>query len=93
MESQKLQTRSLEGCTAPHCKHVFVTGAFCAADASTPARSDRSNHSMRGKSQAQNGASLWRIRQQVLEGASPRRRPLTTHLLGEHLPAESNPAV
>jgi hypothetical protein len=37
-ESQKLQTRTLDGCTAPHCRHVFVTGRFCAADASTPVR-------------------------------------------------------
>jgi len=37
-DSQKLQARTLEGCTAPHCKHVFVTGRFCAADASTPVR-------------------------------------------------------
>src|SRR5262249_34690752 len=39
-DSQKLQVRALDGSTAPHCKHVFVTGAFCAADACTPARSD-----------------------------------------------------
>jgi hypothetical protein len=25
-ESQKLQARTLDGNTAPHCKHVFVTG-------------------------------------------------------------------
>ncbi|GAC1621207.1 MAG: hypothetical protein PVS2B2_11690 [Candidatus Acidiferrum sp.] len=34
--SQNLQARTLEGNTAPHCKQVFVTGVFCAADASTP---------------------------------------------------------
>jgi hypothetical protein len=38
VESQKLQARTLEGSIAPHCKHVVVTGAFCAADASTPVR-------------------------------------------------------
>jgi len=27
-ESQKLQARTLDGSTAPHCKHVFVTGEF-----------------------------------------------------------------
>jgi hypothetical protein len=47
-ESQKGQARALSssgsvstdpeirGSIEPHCKHVFVTGAFCAADASTP---------------------------------------------------------
>jgi hypothetical protein len=44
-ESQKLQTRTLEGSTAPHCKHVFVTGAFCAADAPTPVRSEPGENS------------------------------------------------
>src|SRR5262249_38565274 len=40
VDSPKLHIRTFEGSTAPHCKHVFVTGAFCAADACTPARSD-----------------------------------------------------
>jgi hypothetical protein len=40
LESQKLHARAFDGSTQPHCKHVFVTGAFCAADASTPVRSD-----------------------------------------------------
>src|ERR1700732_3332614 len=40
-ESQKLQARTLEGSTQPHCGHVFVTGGFCAADASTPVRRER----------------------------------------------------
>jgi hypothetical protein len=39
-ESQKLQPRTLDGSIAPHCEHVFVTGAFCAADAPTPVRSE-----------------------------------------------------
>jgi hypothetical protein len=37
-ESQKLQARTLDSSTAPHCEHVFVTGKFCAADASTPVK-------------------------------------------------------
>ncbi len=37
-ESQNLHVRTLDGSTAPHCEHVFVTGEFCAADASTPVR-------------------------------------------------------
>jgi hypothetical protein len=40
LESQKLQARTFDGSTQPHCKHVLVTGDFCAADASTPVRSD-----------------------------------------------------
>jgi hypothetical protein len=39
-ESQKLQPRTLDGSIAPQCEHVFVTGAFCAADAPTPVRSE-----------------------------------------------------
>src|SRR5215510_3053194 len=35
-ESQKVQARTPDGSIEPHCKHVVVTGAFCAADASTP---------------------------------------------------------
>ncbi len=27
-ESQKLQARTLDASTAPHCKHVFVTGVL-----------------------------------------------------------------
>src|SRR5207244_337379 len=45
-ESQKLQARTLEGNTAPHCKQVFVTGKFCAADASTPVRRERSKNTI-----------------------------------------------
>jgi len=37
-ESQNLHVLTLDGSTAPHCEHVFVTGEFCAADASTPVR-------------------------------------------------------
>jgi hypothetical protein len=45
-ESQKLQPRALDGNTAPHCKHVLVTGKFCAADASTPVRREQFENSM-----------------------------------------------
>jgi hypothetical protein len=41
-----LQTRMLESNTAPHCRHVFVTGRFCAADASTPVRRELVQDSM-----------------------------------------------
>ena len=45
-ESQKLQARALDGRIAPHCKHVFVTDEFCAADASTPVRSELCKNSI-----------------------------------------------
>src|SRR6266576_7333472 len=45
-ESQKLQAPTLEGNTAPHCKQVFVTGKFCAADASTPVRREHSKNTI-----------------------------------------------
>ena len=64
-ESQKLQTRTLDECTAPHCKHVFVTGAFCAADACTPVRSVGGQNSTHGKSQADNHESVWPIGKRV----------------------------
>ena len=48
-ESQKLQARTLEGSTAPHCKHVFVTGEFCAADAGTPVRSEPDENTTKKK--------------------------------------------
>src|SRR5215471_7009796 len=43
-ESQNWQTRLSFGSTAPHCEHVFVTGKFCAADASTPVRRELDQH-------------------------------------------------
>src|SRR6266446_9969042 len=46
-ESQKSQARTLEGNTAPHCEHVFVTDEFCAADASTPVRREHSYNTIR----------------------------------------------
>jgi len=52
-ESQKLQARTLEGNTAPHCEHVFVTGKFCAADASTPVRRELFENSIRLGCQAE----------------------------------------
>jgi hypothetical protein len=45
-ESQKLQARTLDGNTAPHCEQVFVTDEFCAADASTPVRREHSENSI-----------------------------------------------
>jgi hypothetical protein len=48
-ESQKWQARILAGNIAPHCKHVFVTGKFCAADASTPVRRERSKNTTHHK--------------------------------------------
>src|SRR5438034_7170010 len=45
-ESQKSQARTLEGNTAPHCEHVFVTDEFCAADASTPVRREHPQNTM-----------------------------------------------
>jgi hypothetical protein len=58
-ESQKLQARRLLGSTAPHCEHVFVTDEFCAADASTPVRSELEKNSTRQQSQAQIAARMW----------------------------------
>src|SRR6266513_1965857 len=51
-ESQKLQAPTLDNNTAPHCEHVFVTGKFCAADASTPVRREHFKNSMHLKCQA-----------------------------------------
>jgi hypothetical protein len=57
-ESQKLQARTLDGKTAPHCEHVFVTGKFCAADASTPVRREQRKNSTHLKCQADKGKEL-----------------------------------
>jgi hypothetical protein len=62
-ESQKLQARTLEGSIAPQCKHVFVTGAFCAADAGTPVRSVGIKNNTPEKSQGKKGGSMWPIGQ------------------------------
>src|ERR1700733_10344296 len=62
LESQKLQARAFDGSTQPHCKHVFVTGAFCAADASTPVRSDVWRIAPQKKKQAENARTKTRIR-------------------------------
>jgi hypothetical protein len=51
-ESQKLQARTVEGNTAPHCEHVFVTAEFCAADASTPVRREHFENNTNFKCQA-----------------------------------------
>src|SRR6202012_4309627 len=61
LESQKLQARAFEGSTQPHCKHVFVTGAFCAADASTPVRSDVGRITPLMKMQAENASEKTRM--------------------------------
>jgi hypothetical protein len=61
LESQKLQARAFEGSTQPHCKHVFVTGAFCAADASTPVRSDVWRIALLLKKQAENATARTRM--------------------------------
>jgi hypothetical protein len=45
-EPQKRQADMPEGNIAPHCKQVLVTGCFCAADASTPARRERAQNNM-----------------------------------------------
>lgn len=58
-ESQKLQARTLLESTAPHCEQVFVTDEFCAADASTPVRSEREKNSTQEESQAQIAAWMW----------------------------------
>jgi len=62
LESQKLQARAFDGSTQPHCKHVFVTGAFCAADASTPVRSDVGRIASVMKKQAENASAKTRMR-------------------------------
>jgi hypothetical protein len=61
-ESQKLQARTLDGNTAPHCKHVFVSGAFCAADAPTPVRSEPEENNMKEKETKASFGGMFRIR-------------------------------
>jgi hypothetical protein len=63
-ESQKSQARTLDGSTAPHCKHVFVTGAFCAADAPTPVRSEPSKNSTEKREGKARLGGVFRIRYQ-----------------------------
>jgi len=65
-ESQKLQARTLDGSTAPHCEHVFVTGAFCAADAPTPVRSEPGKNSTRENKQRQGLRGMFRISYQEI---------------------------
>jgi hypothetical protein len=57
-ESQKWQARTLDGSTAPHCEHVFVTDEFCAADASTPVRRELLENNTQPKCQADKGIGL-----------------------------------
>jgi hypothetical protein len=54
LESQKRQADMPDGSIAPHCKHVLVTGCFCAADAFTPVR--------RELSQINTATSRWPIK-------------------------------
>ena len=72
-ESQKLQARTLDGNTAPHCKHVFVTGEFCAADARTPVRSEPAENNTRGKEESAKLEGMFRIRYQEFTGCGRRR--------------------
>jgi hypothetical protein len=65
-ESQKLQARTLDGSTAPHCEHVFVTGAFCAADAPTPVRSEPDENNTKKNKQRQGLRGMFRIRHQEI---------------------------
>jgi hypothetical protein len=67
-ESQKLQARTLDGSTAPHCKHVFVTGAFCAADAPTPVRSEPDENNTKEKARKRKLKEMFRIRHQEING-------------------------
>jgi hypothetical protein len=60
-ESQKVQARTLDGNTAPHCEQVFVTGKFCAADASTPVRREHSEVNTQRKCQTDKEERLLRI--------------------------------
>jgi hypothetical protein len=61
LESQKLQVRTLDGSTAPHCEHSFVTGAFCAADAPTPVRREPQQHTTNPNGQADFGEVMFPI--------------------------------
>src|SRR5437016_9854210 len=91
-ESQKSQARTLEGNTAPHCEHVFVTDEFCAADASTPVRREHSENTMHLKCQARKKRILLRKRQQVCRSEAPRGAS-GIHLLSEHVAAEGDAAL
>jgi hypothetical protein len=71
-ESQKLQARTLDGSTAPHCKHVFVTGNFCAADARTPVRSEPDESNIEGRTKNGKLEGMFRIRYQEITGYRPR---------------------
>jgi hypothetical protein len=75
LESQKLHARTLDGSTAPHCKHVFVTGAFCAADASTPARRERIKIPPLAKVKQRFNATMSPIRQRGSREADTRGAP------------------
>ena len=72
-ESQKLQARTLDGNTAPHCKHVFVTGEFCAADARTPVRSEPEQNTTEEKTRKRELEGMFRISHQEFTGYGPRQ--------------------
>jgi hypothetical protein len=72
-ESQKWQARILDGNIAPHCKHVFVTGKFCAADASTPVRRELYNITTYWKkSRRENSNNVTKETATKTAGRSPR---------------------
>jgi len=82
----------LEGSTAPHCRHVFVTGCFCAADASTPVRRERLENSTK----AEKSSLHWReeVANQSAKGAERSTKiQLRFHLLGEHVSTERDAAL
>ena len=81
-ESQKLQARTLEGNTAPHCKQVFVTGKFCAADASTPVRRERSKNTIYLKMSSRQNRGI--VTQETAgQGKIPRGRGTSFKVLDE----------
>ena len=97
LESQKLQARAFDGSTQPHCKHVFVTGAFCAADASTPVRSDIGRISPRMKKQVENAGAKTRMQHHLLRNprhtGSGWEARLGFDLLCEQVAAEGHSTV
>src|SRR5262249_55759299 len=95
VESQKLQTRTLDCCTAPHCRHVFVTGRFCAADASTPVRREL----LQDTTDAKKASEYWgfcvskRYREEFTRAVFSGKRNSGLELLREHVATERNAAV
>src|SRR6266403_1413982 len=79
------------GSTAPHCKHVLVTGKFCAADASTPARREHYKISTpRRSAQYQNEF----VAKEIPAGSTdPWLKALAFHLLRKHAATEGDAAL